>query len=146
MIKKNPKQTKPQNLHCTETIAIHIKRATNMKKSILLNILIWVFRFSAGTARHNLYKCHLNYFSLHQLKTWAVLLYVASRMVSTCVILLLLLFSGLPSVIQADDFCWEHSSLFLLFCLLWNDTSLLLYLLLIPKMTAASISRGRFPF
>lgn len=117
-----------------------------MKKGILLNILIWMFRFSAGTARHNLYKCHLNYFSLHQLKTWALLPDVASFKVSTCMILLLLLPSGFSSFIQADDFCGEYSSLFPLFCLLWNDTSLLLYLLLVPKMAWASISRGTFPF
>ena len=75
-----------------------------------------MFRFSAGTARHNLYKCHLNYFSLHQLKTWAVLPDVASCKVSTCVtLLLLLLLSGFPSIIQADDFCREYSSLFFAF-------------------------------
>lgn len=34
-----------------------------MKKCIPLNIFILMFKFSAGPARHNLYKCYLNYFA-----------------------------------------------------------------------------------
>lgn len=149
--KQNKTLSPPLNLHGTETTDIFILRIINIFNvwhpfSIILNIITWIFRFSAGTDRHNFYNYHLNDFSLHQLKTWALFPGVDSWKVSTCVILFVSLLSIFPSAILTGDFCREYCSLFLLFGLLCDDTSMFLYLQLLPNTIWASISRGMFPF
>lgn len=111
-----------------------------MKKYILFNILLWMFRFSSGTGTTSINVTSVN-------TSW-------KHLGCDTICSIMHGFNLCDPLVAASFWVPQYHTglkffqgvLFLLSCLLWNDISLLLHLLFVLKMTWASASKGTFPF